>query len=578
VSDEVLSATSNDASGVNLACHALVFMIRGLTSNWKQVVAYYLTGMSVSGNQMWELTRNVIVSLAKLDINVRAVVSDMGAANRAMWKVAGIAAGRTCLKSSISHPFFPNQDLYFLADVPHLLKNIRNCLLKQNVILPREVVNEFGLPSSEVSISHVRKLVELQENSDFKIAPSLSKKHVDPKQFEKMKVNVAAQLLSHSTASALRFAVQANLLPAAALTTAWFAETINNWFDAANARNRKEALYAKSGSKIQSLLFLLDMVPKLNFVGSRNCSWKPIQTGILISTQSLLDIFASLVASGSYSYLLTSRLTQDALENLFSQIRGRGNSHPNPVHFRQCLRLISISQFLSVPKHSSYSSSECDFAVDLLKRKTLPDGQLAVSIIDDVPAVSDVEQVDASLPTFDTSVASNTETTDDILNLLGSSNLTSSESNALCYLTGWIAFKLKNDLQSCNNCIAFLVSNDPMDKNMPQTQLTVIKSYGWLTIPSQSLQKFVLAAEDLFQQNQSECLSSTDALELMMNRSAHLLKNSVFSIPHCHDVGRLVLKKFFRLRSHICARSFSKSSKEEQQHGSKSAKARTTIK
>ena len=350
VSTEVLMQTGSCDSTVPLACHALVYMIRGLTSNWKQVVAYYLTGASVSGEALWQLTKNLVQVLGGCGINVRAVVSDMGAANKGMWKVVGVKVNHDNVKSSISHPFFPQQDLYFFADVPHILKNVRNCLLKNDIILPRAIVDEFGLPTNTVSIKHIRKIIELQENSDFKIAPSLSAKHVDPKQFEKMKVNVAAQLLSHSTASALRFAVHDKLLPADALTTAWFVDIVNNWFDAANVRSRREALYSKSGSKIRSLLLMMEIIPKLTFSSAnRQYSWKPIQTGILVSTQSLLDLFASLVASGLYNYLMTSRLTQDALENLFSQIRGRGNAHPTPVHFRHCLRLISISQFQSAP-------------------------------------------------------------------------------------------------------------------------------------------------------------------------------------------------------------------------------------
>jgi hypothetical protein len=141
-------------------------------------------------------------------------------------------------------------------------------------------------------MSHIRKIVELQENSDFKIAPCLSPKHVDPKQFEKMKVNVAAQLLSHSTASATRFAVHEKLLPADALTTAWFVDVVNSWFDAANARSRREALYSKSGAKIKSLLLMMEIIPKLTFSSSsRQSSWKPIQTGILVSTQSCIRSF-----------------------------------------------------------------------------------------------------------------------------------------------------------------------------------------------------------------------------------------------------------------------------------------------
>ena len=106
VSDDVLVSSEKDDCKVHLACHALVYMIRGLTSNWKQVVSYYLTGVSVSCETMWQLTQSIVMSLADIGINVRVVVSDMGASNRAMWKVAGVAAGRSSLKSCVKHAFF----------------------------------------------------------------------------------------------------------------------------------------------------------------------------------------------------------------------------------------------------------------------------------------------------------------------------------------------------------------------------------------------------------------------------------------------------------------------------------------
>jgi len=61
-------------SNLALANHALVLMVRGLTTKWKQVVAYYLTGDSVDGSVLWNLVKNVIVDLNAANVNVRAVV------------------------------------------------------------------------------------------------------------------------------------------------------------------------------------------------------------------------------------------------------------------------------------------------------------------------------------------------------------------------------------------------------------------------------------------------------------------------------------------------------------------------
>jgi hypothetical protein len=40
------------------ATHALVFILHGLTVPWKQTVAYYLTGNSTTGKQLWEVCIN----------------------------------------------------------------------------------------------------------------------------------------------------------------------------------------------------------------------------------------------------------------------------------------------------------------------------------------------------------------------------------------------------------------------------------------------------------------------------------------------------------------------------------------
>ena len=53
-------------------------MIRGLTSHWKQVVAYYLTGNSINGFQLWDIIPKIIAQLGNCDINIRAIVFGYG--------------------------------------------------------------------------------------------------------------------------------------------------------------------------------------------------------------------------------------------------------------------------------------------------------------------------------------------------------------------------------------------------------------------------------------------------------------------------------------------------------------------
>jgi len=448
-------------------------MIRGLTTNWKQVVGYYLTGNSTNGDVLWHLLKQITVDRSTVHINVCAVVSDMGSSNRAMWCAAGIVTCKEHVENSVKHPLLSNQLLFFLPDVPHVLKNARNCLRSHDILLPPDIVNQYSWPGPIVSIAHVQGLVDLKESSELKIASALCQKHVEPKQFEKMKVSFAAQLFSHSVSSALQFCVSVNLLPVGALTTSWFLEFVNQWFDVANVRTKLQALHPNSVAKVEILKLMLSLAANLRFRShvhsSVSSTWKPIQTSLMMACKSLLDMQDHFVQCAYYRFLLTSRLTQDALENLFSQIRGRGDSHPTPVKFRHNLRLFSISQFTKTPKNSSYESADVRFAVPLLCSKSRSDD--CRDACEFVEANVEILCCDETNPVP-----------------------TVCESNALAYLAGWVAFKLKSKLQ-CSECFDWLVQRGSCDlssvTDASQLQLTLFKSYGGfdygLTLPSQNL-------------------------------------------------------------------------------------------
>ena len=61
--------------------------------------------------------------------------------------------------------------------------------------------------------------------------------------------------------------------------------------------------------------------------------WKPVQTGVKLSTTSMICLVQELLSSPDIKYISTARFTQDALENLFSQIRGKAFPIHNPFSF-----------------------------------------------------------------------------------------------------------------------------------------------------------------------------------------------------------------------------------------------------
>ena len=96
-------------------------------------------------------------------------------------------------------------------------------------------------------------------------------------------------------------------------------------------------------------------------------SWKPVQSGWRLSTTSILSLYQRLVVKGELKFLMSGRFSQDALENVFSQIRAKGVTHPKPVQFRLALRLICVAQYMTIPTTSNYDIDETPHLVSFIK-------------------------------------------------------------------------------------------------------------------------------------------------------------------------------------------------------------------
>jgi len=76
--------------------------------------------------------------------------------------------------------------------------------------------------------------------------------------------------------------------------------------------------------------------------------WKPLNTGIIITTLSFIDkICEILFMKFNYDFVLGHRFTQDALKNIFSNIGLKVGKTPTSNQYLQALKGISVSQYLS---------------------------------------------------------------------------------------------------------------------------------------------------------------------------------------------------------------------------------------
>ncbi|XP_042147465.1 uncharacterized protein LOC121836592 [Ixodes scapularis] len=169
-----------------------------------------LEGSSCSAEDVAAEVKTLIERWHSVGLQVVAVTSDMGSSNRAMWKLFGVNAGRNSrVVNLIPHPQVPGQQIAFLADVPHSIKNLNGHLGRgPTITMPSDVVAANGLTCSTVSLEPVRQFVEFQRNLTFKLAHELRPELLDLNHFEKMMVSAALRVKSHSTATALRFLVE----------------------------------------------------------------------------------------------------------------------------------------------------------------------------------------------------------------------------------------------------------------------------------------------------------------------------------------------------------------------------------
>lgn len=160
--------------------HALVFMLGGILTRWKQTTAYELTGHSFHAETVEDKLNVIITACESVGLKIHGIISDIGPCNRALWRLYGIQVTKTKRQCYAPHPNDASRNQYFVADVPHLLKNLRGHLTKYTspqrykIHLPTDVVAKMKLPTDVVSTQHVEKLVEL-EDSEFCLAPRLKK-------------------------------------------------------------------------------------------------------------------------------------------------------------------------------------------------------------------------------------------------------------------------------------------------------------------------------------------------------------------------------------------------------------------
>ncbi|XP_018378089.1 PREDICTED: uncharacterized protein LOC108770853 [Trachymyrmex cornetzi] len=283
------------------ATHALVFMLCGISSKWKQTIGYEFTANSFCSQQIVQTIIAIIQKAHNIGLKVKVIISDMGAQNRSWWKNMNIIIVNKYSKMNnyIPHPCNNKEKLFVMPDSVHVFKNVVCSLTAGNKFyLDETLVRKHNLSHNEISIVPIRETTP----------------------------NVAAAILYH---------IANKRIADVHKTTAWFLKTIYKWFKIMTSRYQKLALsYYNEDVYKDTITFLKDFMDIIQGITVGDTKWKPFQSGLLLCTQTALDLQIEYLEKEKFHFLLLGRFTQDALENLFSVIRVR-KSVPDAREFKQ---------------------------------------------------------------------------------------------------------------------------------------------------------------------------------------------------------------------------------------------------
>lgn len=180
----------NDSDAMPKATEVLVFLIVALNSHWKIPVAYFLIN-GLTAEEKANLLETCLINIHEIGAIVKTLTFDGAASNISMARHLGADLHNQI--SSFLHPV-TKEDVCIFLDPAHMLKLVRNTIGDWEIL--------YDDDGNAIEWKYFKELVKLQEDIRLHLATKIRSRHVFYSK-EKMKVSLAAQVLSTSVADAL---------------------------------------------------------------------------------------------------------------------------------------------------------------------------------------------------------------------------------------------------------------------------------------------------------------------------------------------------------------------------------------
>ena len=221
-----------------MATHALAFLVRGMCSDMKHIIAYYFTENVTSYQLMSVFWKIVGVLEVSLNLWVIAAVNDGASPNRKFFELHSMFMSDvenevvSDVVYKVNNLFAMDRFIFFFPDACHLIKIARNCLYNSGSGSRSRLMWNNG---SYLLFRHIADLFYSNQEFALHVFPKLSLDHIVLTPYSKMKVKLATQVLSRSVAIALEESDNEEVLG-----TAQFCRMMNDLFDCTNVRSLTE--------------------------------------------------------------------------------------------------------------------------------------------------------------------------------------------------------------------------------------------------------------------------------------------------------------------------------------------------
>ncbi|KAH7977972.1 hypothetical protein HPB49_004106 [Dermacentor silvarum] len=326
------------------ADHGLVIMFQPFVGKWTQIIGVFSSSGNVKARLLTKILIEATILCEQAGLYLDYICCDGAPWNRSMWNILGVRATLSDIQCRVVHPCDKHRFLYLISDFPHLMKCVRNTMMKQG----------FNTHNGRAHWDHVSTMWKLDNSAiTLKVAPKLTRSHIFPNGFEKMRVDLAFHVFSPQVSRGLDFyqdqieARYANVEPTR-LVIGLLAELV----EVMTSRFPEEALrlHSRKEDVLDQALKFLDLWEA--HAKGRGFLSKSTAVGLRVTLQSTKHLLKYLTEEVNFKYLMTARLSQDCLERCFGIVRqaGGGNDHPTPAQFVVIMRCLSFYSLAKSPK------------------------------------------------------------------------------------------------------------------------------------------------------------------------------------------------------------------------------------